>query len=352
MSHFWGWCSWIDWYKRFGFILSLMTTLQAICAEIDRCEREHAQILVASDFSLSSQSRAGGEGVLRGKSDVDVTSQLIDLVRMENGNSTSFVGVDLNKLGVKAEDNVAVKVSALKRFIVGWKIFRDWYKNLDTSLVIDPYDRGSGTGGICIQSFDFFPNGALGFVKFKVAIKAPDAKNPGSMMNIPGIVFMRSPAVAILPVFSVAGENDKYTLITVQARAPVGKAKFQEIPAGMMDDANNFVGVAIKEFKEEIGMDVSAVEMVCLTDFAFKGLHSGMYPSAGGCNEYLKLFLWRKFLTVDEFDNLKQKVTTTVNGEVKEGEQIKVRVIRLEDLYWEAPDAKALAALALYNKYY
>jgi ADP-sugar diphosphatase len=329
-----------------------MTTLQAICAEIDRCEREHEQILVGSDFAFFSQLSVGGGGVSHGKSDATVSMELINLVHMENGNNTSLVGVNLAEIKASATDNVAVKVSALKRYIVGWKIFRDWYTNLDTSLVIDPYDGVSNTGGICIQSFDFFPNGALGFVKFKVYIKAPDAKKPGSMMNIPGIVFLRSPAVAILPVFSVAGDDDKYTLITVQARAPVGKANFQEIPAGMMDDNNNFAGVAIREFKEEIGMDVSAVEMVCLTDFAFKGLHAGMYPSAGGCNEYLKLFLWRKYLTLDEFNTLKQKVRTAVNGEEKEGEQIKVRVIRLEDLYWEAPDAKALSALALYKKYY
>lgn len=269
---------------------------------------------------------------------------------MDNVSARALKGVSLDFIGGVEEDNSAVKLSGVKRRIVRWKIMMDWYRNLDPLFSIDRYDAGTGIGGIAVQSFDVF-NGNLGFVKFKVAIKAPDARNPGSKMNVPGIIFMRSPSVAILPVFSVEGDDDKYTLITVQARAPVGIARFQEIPAGMMDGANKFVGVAIKEFKEEIGIDVDPAEMVCLTDFAFKGLHAGMYPSAGGCNEFLKIFMWRKLFTSAEFNALKNKVTATVNGEEKEGEQIKVRVIRLEDLHWEAPDAKALSALALYMKY-
>ena len=161
---------------------------------------------------------------------------------------------------------------------------------------------------------------------------------------------MRSAAVAVLPVITVDGSEERFTLLTVQPRVATGFSRFSEIPAGMMDASNSFVGVAAKEMKEETGLTMNVHEMVDLTHFAYRGTFSGVYPSAGGCNEYLRLFAWETHLSTGQYSDVQEKLKLD-HGENQEGEFIRIRLIPLSDLYKEAPDSKSLSALALYNIY-
>jgi len=194
--------------------------------------------------------------------------------------------------------------------------------------------------GITLQGADFFGK-RIGFVKFKTEIVNQDGK------FIPGIVFMRGGAVGILVILLCEGEE--FTIITLQPRIPIGHFNFPEIPAGMLDSSGDFAGVAAKELQEECEIFISEKKncFVDLTEFAYEDRFRGMYPSAGGCDEFMRLFVYREEVTREKLNSLKGKLT----GLATEGEMITLKIVPLGDLWREAPDAKALSALSLYEKF-
>lgn len=141
----------------------------------------------------------------------------------------------------------------------------------------------------------------------------------------------------------------------MQPRVPSGSFTFVELPAGMIDNAGSFAGAAAQELEEETGLRVSESDLVDLTKLALShdaagvdhgALEAAMYPSAGGCDEFISLFLCEKRVPREQLDGFKGKLT----GLREHGEKITLRLIPLKDL-WKvgARDAKALSALALYN---
>ena len=160
--------------------------------------------------------------------------------------------------------------------------------------------------------------------------------------HIPGIVFMRGPSVAILLVLNCNGM--KYTIVTRQPRTPIADASFTEIPAGVFD-GEQFAGVAAKELREEVGLSIESSQLVDMTAAVYGSKYPGIYPSPGGCDEYIKLFLYEKDVTKEELDSYMGKAT----GLMEEGEYICLKVIPLDSLVKETSDAKALCAYSLYN---
>jgi hypothetical protein len=77
-----------------------------------------------------------------------------------------------------------------------------------------------------------------------------------------------------------------------------------------------------------------------------ESLEHAMYPSVGACDEFMPIFLCQKRLTRRHMNWLKGKAT----GLRDEGENITLKLVPL-DMAWRevARDAKALAALALYD---
>jgi ADP-sugar diphosphatase len=68
-----------------------------------------------------------------------------------------------------------------------------------------------------------------------------------------------------------------------------------------MDGENNFAGKAAEEIKEETGLVMKSSELINLTELALrqsKGketkLRDAMYPSPGGSDEFIAIFLWEK----------------------------------------------------------
>jgi hypothetical protein len=84
---------------------------------------------------------------------------------------------------------------------------------------------------------------------------------------------------------------------------------------------------------------------VDLTELAWGGDFKGMIPSAGGCDEFLKLFVFRRAVEPEVLSELQGRLT----GLVTEGEHITLQIIPLSDLWKTTPDAKALGALALFD---
>jgi ADP-sugar diphosphatase len=198
---------------------------------------------------------------------------------------------------------------------------------------------------VTIQSCDFGPKGLL-FIKFKATIFDSAYK------SIPSVVFMRGGSVAMLLVFSIEGEdNKKYTIMTRQARTPVGIARFFEIPAGMIDASNNFGGVAATEIKEELGLTIPQADLFDLTDFVYQKTQRGVYPSAGGCDEFIRVFLYEKTISRADYDGMKTDMEARITGNEDEGERIKLKMVELDKLIFHAPDMKALSAVAMYAEF-
>jgi ADP-sugar diphosphatase len=163
-------------------------------------------------------------------------------------------------------------------------------------------------------------------------------KNP----EIPSFVFMRGGSVAILVIITDP-HGKRYSLLVTQPRMAIGKLEMSELPAGMIDDSNYFGGTAAKEMKEETGIEINASDLEDLTD----GMdYSHAYPSCGGCDEFMKFYLFRCKMTQKKLRELQDKCT----GAYAEGENIKVKVVEFERLAEFSPDMKTLSALYLYEK--
>ncbi|XP_010248024.1 PREDICTED: nudix hydrolase 14, chloroplastic isoform X2 [Nelumbo nucifera] len=190
---------------------------------------------------------------------------------------------------------------------------------------------------VLIQGVDMFGK-RVGFLKFKA-----DILDKETGKKIPGIVFSRGPAVAVLILLESEGET--YAVLTEQARVPVGKF-ILELPAGMLDDDNgDFIGTAVREVEEEIGMHLNLDDMVNLTALLDPSTGGRVFPSPGGCDEEISLFLYRSRVDSETISKLQGKET----GLREHGELIKVHVVPYDKLWRATADAKALTAIALYE---
>ena len=129
----------------------------------------------------------------------------------------------------------------------------------------------------------------------------------------------------------------------------------------MLDDSGSFAGAAAKEIAEETGLEIPASELLNLTEFALQcpsssdhenaseegeKLQRAVYPSPGGSDEFIPIFLWQKRLPLEKIRKFEGRLTGLREG----GEKITLRIVRLEEL-WRigARDAKTLAGWALYE---
>ena len=209
------------------------------------------------------------------------------------------------------------------------KPFQEWKESIEGH-------KGLRVKKVTIQGIDMF-GPRVGFVKFKA-----DVELDGQF--VPGIVFMRGGAVAILVVL-VSGDEE-YVVLTKQARVPIGEISYPEIPAGMLDGNGEFAGVAAKELKEEADLHIRSSELIDMTNLAYGSKFRGVYPSPGGCDEYIRLFLYKREVTVEELTAIRGKSGL---GDREEGELISLDVVPLSELYTATSDGKALAALCLYD---
>lgn len=199
---------------------------------------------------------------------------------------------------------------------------------------------------IDVHSVDYFGD-RIGFLKMEAKVRSQKEDK-----TLPGIVFMRGGSVAVLMILRPQGNTDeRYVIMTQQPRIPAGSLSFFEIPAGMIDDAGTFKMAAAKELREETGLSVPQHELFDMTAKALEKattsephLQKAMYPSPGGCDEYIALFLWERTMARTEIIELKNKLMGV------DKEKITVKLVKYEELWKEgARDAKTLAAWALYE---
>lgn len=125
----------------------------------------------------------------------------------------------------------------------------------------------------------------------------------------------------------------------------------------MLDDSGTFAGSAAKEIHEETGLVIPQDELIDMSSLALQrvfeprgddneSLQKAVYPSPGGSDEFIPLFLCQKRLARKDIEGLQGRLT----GLRQEGEKITLKVVPLEDLWKEGlRDGKTLAAWALYN---
>lgn len=156
-------------------------------------------------------------------------------------------------------------------------------------------------------------------------------------------MFARGPAVAVLILLDSEGET--YAVLTEQARVPVGRLVL-ELPAGMLDDdKGDFVGTAVREVEEETGIHLNLEDVVDLTALLDPSTGCRVFPSPGGCDEELSLFLYRGTVDKEVITQLQGKQS----GLRERGELIKVHVVPYKKLWQLTGDAKVLMAIALYE---
>lgn len=131
----------------------------------------------------------------------------------------------------------------------------------------------------------------------------------------------------------------------------------------MLDSSGTFAGAAAQEIREEIGLEIPADDLINLTELALEAppstndnedntaapeehLQQGVYPSPGGCDEFIPIFLWQKRVPRGQLKKWEGKLT----GLREEGEKISLRLCPLEKL-WRVGgrDGKTLAGWALYE---
>lgn len=209
--------------------------------------------------------------------------------------------------------------------------FKDWVKSIDPRFNI-MY--------IVFQSVDFDDrkiDKPVRFIKFYACVV------DGSDGPLGGIVFMRGGSVVILTVLECDG--NEYTILTMQPRFPSGIFSFPEIPAGTMEESGNFVGGAARELREEAEIEVKLEDLIDLTQLIYGDNFKGVYTTVGGSDEFLRIFCYRIKVDSNYLEELEGKCT----GLDSENEQIQLKVIPLRNLVLEAPDAKSLSALMLYQ---
>ncbi|KAI1293449.1 hypothetical protein EDD11_008358 [Mortierella claussenii] len=191
-----------------------------------------------------------------------------------------------------------------------------------------------------INHVDYFGS-RVGFVNLAV-----DAELTETGQKPPGLIFMRGGAVAVLLIIrskNPSGATTEHVVLTKQARLAIPSFNFPEIPAGMLDGSGDFVGKCAEELQEECGITLENDKLIDMTKLAYGSDWKGVYPSAGGCDEFLRLFVSHQDMEWSQLQALEGRL----GGLRDHGENISLSLVQLKDAYKAAPDAKLLSALAL-----
>jgi len=158
---------------------------------------------------------------------------------------------------------------------------------------------------------------------------------------LPAIAFNRGECVACLIVVTVKETGEKVIVLCEQLRFAGGKHMI-EIPAGMKDSrTHSLKGPVLDEIREETGIVVNE------DDPKLVKLGSKIYPSPGGCDEAIDLWLYETEISIEK---LREMETNTFG--TGEYERIKIKLVDTKDfdeLLDKIGDVKAECAWRRYK---
>jgi ADP-sugar diphosphatase len=223
-------------------------------------------------------------------------------------------------------------LKSLSTKVLEFKPFIEWQSKLNALNQIE-------TTEIIVSDVDLFGN-RVGFVKAKAISKFKDTES-----HLPGIAFLRGGAVSILCILYPTEEKEEpRVILTQQVRIPVGSSMI-ELPAGMLDESGDFSGMAAQELKEECGIIIRSDQLLDLTGLAFDS-EPWVYPSAGGCDEFVKLFLYQEKVPLANIIEMENRL----GGLDEHGERIHLRVVKLSQVWKITRDVKAHSSLYLLDQ--
>jgi hypothetical protein len=153
---------------------------------------------------------------------------------------------------------------------------------------------------------------------------AVDAKIHGKF--VPGILFMRGGAIAILVAIHVGEEKRGYTLLVQQDQVPNSLSAISEIPSGSLASDGKLEGAVFKDIREKLGLAVTKNDLVDVTEATYKegtvnylrfcnGITS-MFPSCGS-EKFDSVFVLQQRISKESFEKLKASVDDQKLGAVK-----------------------------------
>jgi ADP-sugar diphosphatase len=218
------------------------------------------------------------------------------------------------------DHQVSVKGKGVRQAIKS-HLFKKWVESLDPIFIVVSIE---------IQSVDTVKRNGKEKVLF-LKLKAEITDETGRVY--PGIIFLRGDSVAILAILETP--EQKYVVVIESHLPSIGKRSSLQLPAGMMDDEVDALQVAWREMEEETGLDPALGLMTRL---------GHIYPSPGACDEAIHLFLFEAKMSEAEVLSLQD----TTTGLAEEGEQLIVKLVKLEELCPKTQDPKAHSAHMLY----
>lgn len=156
----------------------------------------------------------------------------------------------------------------------------------------------------------FWFRGELAFALFLVEYLDEENKEKSN------VIFYRSDAVAVFLVLKDKDTGKKHVVLVEQLRVPAGQ-KLLEIPAGTVEGEDEYKKTAVREIKEEVGIEISQ------EDLRFLGRY---FMSPGACPEKIALYSCELSFSRQEIESLQDRLT----GLKEEGENIVVRLFPLE----------------------
>jgi ADP-sugar diphosphatase len=212
------------------------------------------------------------------------------------------------------------------------RLFQAWFQKVDQAFKVESIE---------FQSADLVQRHG---VRTPLFIKLLTTATDASGRQLRTVVFLRGNAVAVLPVLNC--EGTLYTILVKQARFAMGAAAFPEIPAGMMDDGESPLEVAIRELAEETSIEAQASELTDLAAYCL-GYRNGVPITVGVSDERIHLFLFERCVSQEFLYQLEGKLM----GQYHENEYIQVKVLPLEQIAQEETDGKTLMAWMLWQQY-
>lgn len=176
-------------------------------------------------------------------------------------------------------------------------------------------------------------HGEMLFAFLKADMESPEGK------KLPPIVVLRGHFVAVLPHLIASDTQKQFTLLVKQRRVATG-GYFYEFPAGMCDEAEDPIPVAIRELEEESGLKVMPSDLIPLND-------QPIFSSPGLLDEGGYFFALQLFLPESQIWSLDRQR----HGVGSESEWITTKIVNFAQANQYIANTHGFTLLYLYHRY-